>query len=155
MYIREHWRSFKVIVGDDPVFSGLAMWQTKLILEVTFNPHLANNVLVQWKIHRRPVFDNESRGYTRPMSFKNIKFIYTMRIVPRQMIAVKKTVVQKVMVPKRMVTSSLKSGVEKKEYTTIHKSITTVDPTTTIQVMIVQLTNNQKRFKTVTCEKTH
>ena len=69
------------------------------------------------------------------------------------MIAVKKTVVQKVMVPKRMVTSSLKSGVEKKEYTTIHKSITTVDPTTTIQVMIVQLTNNQKRFKNSNLEK--
>ena len=62
------------------------------------------------------------------------------------MVAVKKTVDQKVMVPKRIVTSSLKSGVEKNEYTIIHKSITRVDPTTTIQVMIVQLAEKKERI---------
>jgi hypothetical protein len=62
------------------------------------------------------------------------------------MVAVKKTVDQKVMVPNRIVTSSLKSGVEKNEYTIIHASITTVDPTTTIQVMTVQLRKEPSKY---------
>ena len=80
------------------------------------------------------------RGTIDSVEFQSIQFLCKRRVLRRQMVAVKKTVAQKVMVPKRIVTSSLKSGVEKNEYTTIHKSITTVDPTTTIQVMIVQLT---------------
>jgi hypothetical protein len=138
MYIREHRRSFKVTVGKVLVSSILAMRQTKLILEITFNPHLTNDILVQRRINRRPVFDNKSRGYTDPIEFQ-IRLRCKSRIIPRQMRAVKTTVDQKVMLPNRTVTSSLKSGVEKKEYTIIHKSMTRVDPTTTIQVMTVQL----------------
>ena len=79
MYIREHRRSFKVaighgsfndITGHDLAFSVLAMRQTKLILEVPFNPHLTNDVLVQRKVYRSPIFDNKSRRYTDPIEFQ-------------------------------------------------------------------------------------
>jgi hypothetical protein len=65
------------------------------------------------------------------------------------MTAVNTTVIQKVVVPKRIVASSVKSGVKKNKYTTIHKSITTLDPTTTIQVILVQLKKaSSKQFNT-------
>lgn len=126
------------------------MRQTELILEVTFNPHLTDDVLVQREIHRGTVFDNKSRSYERYQD--ELEECSSNRIVPRQMRAVKTTVAQNVMVPNRIVTSSLKSGVEKNEYTIIHNSITRVDPTTTIQVIIVQLKRKKKtskRFKAV------
>ena len=123
------------------------MRQTKPILEVSFNPHLTNNVLVQREIHSCPIFDNKSRRYTDPNLVSNLRC--RIRVVPRQIVAVKKTVDQKVMVPKRIVTSSLKSGVEKNEYTIIHKSITRVDPTTTIQVMTVQLAKKKASSKPI------
>jgi len=46
------------------------MRQTKLVFEVTFDPQLANDDLVQWKVHRSPIFDNESRGYKCPVEFQ-------------------------------------------------------------------------------------
>ena len=76
------------------------------------NPHFMNDVLVQGIIHRRPVFDNKSRGYKDSIEFQNIEFLCKRRAVPRQIVAVKKTVDQKVILPKRTVTSLLKSGVD-------------------------------------------
>ena len=120
--IREHRRSFKiaighgrlhVTIGHDLVFLTLAMRKSKPILQVSFNPHLTNDVLVQREINRGPIFDNKSRRYTGSNLVSNLRS--RIKVVPRQIVAVKKTVDQKVMVPKRIVTSSLKSGVEKNE----------------------------------------
>lgn len=54
------------------------------------------------------------------------------------------TVAQNVIPPKRIVTSSMKSLLSKKEKMTIQASITIEDPKTTSHVMIVQLAEHQR-----------
>ena len=77
------------------------MQQTKPILEVSIS---RNDVLVQREIHHSPIFDNKSGRYTDSNLVSKLRC--RLRVIPRQIVAVKKTVEQKLMVPKRIVTIS-------------------------------------------------
>ena len=84
-----------------------------MVFQVAINPHLPDDVYVKRIVDGGYILDDKPRGLEKHISCSiNLDFIKNSL---RQMIPVKRTVAQKVNVPKRMMASSTKSLLIKNE----------------------------------------
>ena len=119
------------------VLSLLPVLDTELILEVAKDPHLTNDVAVEWHVGTLDELDQETRTWKQMGQHRGRQLI--RKHIPRAITTEMSTATQKVTVPKRMTTSSTKSMLGNREYIAIHASMTTDEPMTITHVMTVQL----------------